>query len=56
MPGNMYLFKINNRNPKKRCEICSKFHPNALTPSIHLKFIHTETNLQLSAKILFKHV
>ena len=23
-PGNIYLFKVNNRNPRKRCEICSK--------------------------------
>ena len=23
-PGNIYLFKVNNRNTKKRCEICSK--------------------------------
>ena len=22
--GNIYLFKINNRNTRKRCEICSK--------------------------------
>ena len=41
---------------KKGAKYTQKFHPNALTPSIHLKFIHTETNLQLSAKILFKHV
>ena len=23
MPANMYLFKVNNRNTKKKCEICS---------------------------------
>ena len=23
-PANIYLFKINNRNTRKRCEICSK--------------------------------
>ena len=23
-PVNIYLFKVNNRNPRKRCEICSK--------------------------------
>ena len=23
-PGNIFLFKVNNRNTKKRCEICSK--------------------------------
>ena len=23
-PPNLYLFKVNNRNPRKRCEICSK--------------------------------
>ena len=23
-PANIYLFNINNRNTKKRCEICSK--------------------------------
>ena len=24
-PADNYLFKFNNRNPRKRCEICSKF-------------------------------
>ena len=24
-PANIYLFKVNNRNTRKRCEICSKF-------------------------------
>ena len=24
-PANIYLFKVNNRNDKKRCEIYSKF-------------------------------
>ena len=23
-PANIYLFKVNNRNNRKRCEICSK--------------------------------
>ena len=23
-PANIYLFKVNNRNTRKRCEICSK--------------------------------
>ena len=23
-PGGIYLFKVNNRNTRKRCEICSK--------------------------------
>ena len=23
-PGNIYLFKVNNRDSRKRCEICSK--------------------------------
>ena len=23
-PANIYFFKVNNRNPRKRCEICSK--------------------------------
>ena len=23
-PANMYLFKVDNKNIKKRCEICSK--------------------------------
>ena len=23
-PTNIYLFKVNNRNTRKRCEICSK--------------------------------
>ena len=24
-PANIYVFKVNNRNTRKRCEICSKF-------------------------------
>ena len=24
LPTNIYLFKVNNRNTRKRCEICSK--------------------------------
>ena len=24
IPGNIYLFKVNNRNTRKKCEICSK--------------------------------
>ena len=24
-PANIYLFKVNNRNTRKMCEICSKF-------------------------------
>ena len=24
IPANIYLFKVNNRNPRKRCEICSQ--------------------------------
>ena len=27
-PANKYLFKINNRNTRKRCEICSKLNKN----------------------------
>ena len=23
-PANIYLFKVNNRNPRKRCQICSE--------------------------------
>ena len=23
-PANIYLFKVNNRNTRKRCKICSK--------------------------------
>ena len=23
-PANIYLFKVNNKNTRKRCEICSK--------------------------------
>ena len=29
-PANIYLFKFNNRNTKKRCEVCSK-----LTVTVH---------------------
>ena len=25
VPANIYLFKVNNRSTRKRCEICSKF-------------------------------
>ena len=31
-PVNIYLFKFNNRNTRKRCEICS-FKVNKKTPS-----------------------
>ena len=24
VPANIYLFKVNNRNTRKKCEICSK--------------------------------
>ena len=24
IPANIYLFKVNNRNTRKKCEICSK--------------------------------
>ena len=24
LPANIYLFRVNNRNTKKKCEICSK--------------------------------
>ena len=24
IPANIYLFKVNNKNTRKRCEICSK--------------------------------
>ena len=24
IPANIYLFKVNNRNARKRCELCSK--------------------------------
>ena len=27
IPANIYLLKVNNRNTRKRCEICSKFTP-----------------------------
>ena len=29
-PANIYLFKVNNRNTKKRCELCSKLTMNTL--------------------------
>ena len=27
-PANIYLFKVNNRNTRKRCEICSRLNQN----------------------------
>ena len=32
-PVNIYLFKVNNRNTRKRCEICSKL--TIKTPEQH---------------------
>ena len=29
-PANTYLFKFNNKNPRKRCEICSKLTINTV--------------------------
>ena len=29
-PGNIYLFKVGNRNTRKRCQICSKTTINTL--------------------------
>ena len=33
IPGNIYLFKVNNRNTRKRCETCSKL--TTTTPERH---------------------
>ena len=33
-PANIYLFKVNNRNTRKRCEICSKL--TIATPEQHV--------------------
>ena len=33
IPANIYLFKVNNRNIRKRCEICSKL--TIKTPARH---------------------
>ena len=38
-PAKIYLFKVNNRNTRKRCEICSKL--TIKTPSVFIvKFEH----------------
>ena len=29
-PANIYLFKVNNRNTRKRCEMCSKLKTKTL--------------------------
>ena len=29
-PANKYMFKVNNRNTRKRCEICSKLSTKTL--------------------------
>ena len=31
-PANIYLFKVNNRESRKKCEICSKLTINTLKP------------------------
>ena len=32
LPANMYLFKVNNTNNKKKCELYSKLTARTLTP------------------------
>ena len=36
-PANIYLFKVNNRNTRTRCEICSKL--TIKTPERHQNFL-----------------
>ena len=36
VPGNIYLFKVNNRNTRKRYEICSKFTLKAPFSSVSI--------------------
>ena len=48
VPANMYLFKVNNRNTRKRCEICSKWTiktPELVNISWDIK-IHTRRLLK----------
>ena len=35
-PANIYLLKVNNRNTRKRCEICSKLTIKTLLKSVSL--------------------
>ena len=59
-PGGIYLFKVNNRNTRTRCEICSKLTIKTTVSSLltlnifHLLF--TRTIETLVSIVNFKHV
>ena len=38
-PANIYLFKVNNRNGRKRCEICSKLTIKTLLKLLYLTLL-----------------
>ena len=40
-PANIYLFKVNNKNTRKMCEICSKL--TIKTPEWRRNFEHFHT-------------
>ena len=52
IPSGYYLLKVNNRNTRARCEICSKLTIN--TPE--RRFKHTQTNRRQIADDLFECV
>ena len=58
LPENNYLFKVNNRNIRKRCEICSKLTiktPERRQQQLGLSNYIPETILLRAAKIPSKN-
>ena len=39
LPANIYLLKVDNRNTRARCEICSKL--TVKTPERHQKYVQS---------------
>ena len=57
-PANLYLFKTNNRNLSKRCEVCSKLRNNVVNvvlvfSLLTLNILHTFYSVSI---VDFKHV
>ena len=46
-PFGIYLFKVNNRNTKKRCEICSKLKIKTPEPRPHLAVVFLLLSLNM---------
>ena len=46
-PANIYLFKVNNRNIRKSCEICSKLTLKSPEPRVGVFIVNFEHISQL---------